>query len=416
MSIVSFSHFPKVGGRDGLGRYYTQTDVGRLLIDEMVGIAPKRLLDLGAGGGSLSSAAARRWLNLEVLTVDIDKSSSKRITKLFSDNGFRHKHIHADALSRSLPSLILAEFGKADAAVCNPPFTLPRWRKGYVEILEEVGFTECIPALRDVDAALLFLAQNIRLLSARATLGIILPDSLISASKYRAFRNHLLQRYSVHKVIRLPRNSFRGTDALAHILVLSNEESNSSSVRLQQLLPNRKLGQTLHISRDDAAERLDFAYHAQRQAVAKRNSCDIPLGSLATAVKRGTLTSAQARAFGGPVFHTSDMRLADRGAWCDLRLFGRAMHAAEFPTRASKGDILLARVGRNLEYKVIGVAEGEPVITDCVYKVAVPAEYRRSVLQQLSSSRGADWLASCAYGVGAKQLAKIDLMQFPLQL
>ena len=81
---------------------------------------------------------------------------------------------------------------------------------------------------------------------------------------------------------------------------------------------------------------------------------------------------------------------------------------------AEPGDILLARVGRNLEYKIIGVAEGYPVLTDCIYRIRVQEEHKKHVLQQLSSVEGKAWLSSRCYGVSAKQLSKADLLTFPI--
>jgi type I restriction enzyme M protein len=104
------------------------------------------------------------------------------------------------------------------------------------------------------------------------------------------------------------------------------------------------------------------------------------------------------------------------GKWCDLSQFSRKRSEADLPVRAGRGDILVARVGRNLEQKVIGVYGGFPLLTDCVYRIKVPKSYRRRVLDQLSSSSGKAWLDSRAYGVGAKQLTKTDLLEFPLFL
>jgi type I restriction enzyme M protein len=412
-----FDGFGSHGRSDMLGRYYTRTDIGYLLIDQMTGFTPSRLLDLGAGGGSLSSAAVTRWLNIEILTVDIDRRSSTYLSKLFDGScGIRHNHIRADALSHRLPELLFSKFGQIDAGVCNPPFIIPKWRKKFAQILEDAGFSSCMPVLSDVDAALLFLAQNLRLLSEKATLGIILPDSLISSTKYRQFRKELLQRYTVRKAIRLPRYSFSGTDALAYIVVISKSGPTTKAIPLQKLTNENSLGSQLHVEVTEAVDRLDFDYHSQRLLFSETHSVHVSLGSIAEEVKRGSLSSAEARVFRESVFHTCDMTPSRIGKWCDLSQFSRKRSEADLPVRAGRGDILVARVGRNLEQKVIGVYGGFPLLTDCVYRIKVPKSYRRRVLDQLSSSSGKAWLDSRAYGVGAKQLTKTDLLEFPLFL
>jgi type I restriction enzyme M protein len=404
-------------GPDRLGRYYTKADIGHLLIDQMANHTPSRLLDLGAGGGSLSSAAINRWSGIEVLTVDIDRAVSARLIKCFGGEGsFKHRHIQADALSDRLPDLIFAKVDQIDTAVCNPPFIVPKWRKGFAQILEETGFSGCIPVVGDVDAALLFLAQNLRLLSNQATLGIILPDSLISATRYRRFRKELLQRYKVHKAIRLPRGSFSGTDALASIVIISKGSSTETTIKLSKLRDGRELEPELLVDIDEAVTRLDFDYHAQRLKGSRLGREPAVLGSIVSELKRGSVSSSEARAGDVPIFHTSDMSLSLSGEWCDLGRFSQVSGELDGVIRAQPGDILVARVGRNLERKVLGVLKGSPFLTDCVYRIQVPEHYRDRVLAQLSCADGQAWLASRAYGVGAKQLTKADLLTFPLCL
>ena len=180
---------------------------------------PERLLDLGVGGGSLTLAAARQWSNLDLLTIDVDVTSNRRVTELLATEEIRrHRHLRTDALEPGLAALVRDEFGTFDAAVCNPPFTTPVWRRGFDQILEESGFSGCMPVLADSDSALLFLSQALRLLGQQSTLGIILPDSLVSGVKYRKFRQELLQRYRVDAVVRLPNKSFAVGSANAGIV------------------------------------------------------------------------------------------------------------------------------------------------------------------------------------------------------
>ena len=196
--------------RSEFGRYYTKPAIGQALVKLMRLRQPEGLIDLGVGGGSLTLAAARRWSNLDLLTIDVDVTSDRRLTKLLATEEVRrHRHLRTDALEPSLAALVRDEFGRFDAAVCNPPFTTPIWRKGFDEILEESGFSGCMPVLADSDSALLFLSQALRLLGEESTLGIILPDSLVSGAKYRKFRHELLHRYRIDAVVRLPNSSFK---------------------------------------------------------------------------------------------------------------------------------------------------------------------------------------------------------------
>jgi type I restriction enzyme M protein len=400
---------------DRLGRYYTSAGIGRLLVDQMSEIQPNRVLDLGAGSGSLSRAALERWGEIELLTVDIDTRVRTHIQNAFSEARHRHEHIQADALSHNLSARYADKFRSIDAAVCNPPFISPKWRRGFAEIIEAAGFSGSLPVISNVDAALLFLCQNLRLLSAGATLGIILPDTLISSVRYQQFRKILLQQNAVKRVIRLPRGSFQGTDALAHIVIVSKLDSDFTKIPLQSIDNSHRLTQELNIDVDQAIVRMDFEFHDQNQRLRDSGSAKATLGQLCADIKRGLLTSAQAKSAVHPVFHTTDMTQQNRGKWKNLTRFGLGGRKENGdPGRAQPGDILIGRVGRKVEEKIIGVASGYPVLTDCVYRVRVPKVIRSLVLRQLCSAEGKTWLASRMYGVSAQHLSKSDLMSFPI--
>jgi len=405
----------KAAGPDKLGRYYTQDRVGSFLVEQMTGPEPATVLDLGAGGGSLSLAAMRRWSEAELITVDVDAFSRTKLRERFRNAVVRHSHIRADALRIDLPRLVSSSIKSIDAAVCNPPFIIPRWRTEFSHIIEEAGFSSAISALPDVDAALLFLAQNIRLMIKGGALGIILPDSLVSSVKYRAFRRDLLTRFHVEKAVRLPRNSFAGTDAQAHILVIRKDARSTNTVALQEINENFE-ARELVVGVEQAEDRLDFSYHVQR--VAFSSTCHArtrKLSDVTQVLSRGHFTSAEVKRSSYPVLHTTDIPEDLCGCWCDLSSFGKARPVSGIRSViAEPGDILVARVGRNLERKVIGVAKGFARLSDCVYKIRVAEEYRELLLKRLGSEIGRAWLASQAYGVSAKQLTKSSLLAFPL--
>lgn len=393
-----------------LGRFYTRDHIGTLLIAQLDHRAPSRIVDLGAGEGSLARAARHRWASAEIFTVDVDNSASKRLTSYFAKvSPAAHKHLCADALRRDLPDLLRSQGGPIDVAICNPPFVTPEWRRGFGEILEEAGFSACLPVLHEADAALLFLAQNLRVLEHGGTIGIVLPDSLISAKRYRPFRETLLSKYSLLKTVRLPRRSFLRTDALAFIAVLGKRGPTVGQVQVQSFDVVSGLSFSRNISIDQAIDRLDFVYHDQQPIT---EGSVVPLGSICTRVARGSLTTTQRLESKHPVTHLTDLGLHAGGT----RIALPYVAAASNLICATGGDILLARVGRNLEEKVYLVSAGSCPITDCIYAITVQKKYRSTAFAQLRSERGRKWLASRAYGVSAKQLTKADLLSFPIQL
>jgi len=401
-------------GTDYLGRYYTRDYISSVLVGLVENEMPGNVLDLGSGDGALSTAALARWDESKVFSVDIDCSliSKSRHLKLLSLEG-RYKHIIADALSHDLPSFIDPSISKLDIAVCNPPFIIPEWKKEFGEILEDAGFSGCLPVISNIDAAFIFLAQNLRLLSENGSLSIILPDSLISSHKYKGFRKELLDQYRVRKVVKLPRGSFQRTEALASIVVIEKARPFDIFIPITKISNGKEILNSVQVPLDRAVDRLDYDFHVfEKIRIENHSKNSISLGDSGAEIKRGILSSKQAKLSSFPVLHTTDL-LADKyGKWCDL-----SSYTSSEPVnllKAHPGDILIGRVGRNLEMKVIGVEKGNPIITDCLYILRVSEKLRRKALVSLTSDYGKKWLASRAYGVAARHLSKKDLMEFTL--
>ena len=400
---------------DSLGRYYTNAIVSQALVADLPSNNPSTVLDLGCGPGSLSLAASRRWVKTNIVTVDLDRTIAKVLPEKLRESGFAggHYHMMFDALSPELATSLRRDQAQPDIAVCNPPFLVPKWKKGYSAILEDVGLSSCLPAIATTDAALVFLAQNLRLLQPRGTLGIIVPDSIVSADKYKKFRTELLNRYRIRNAIRLSRGSFVGTDALAHILVIENSAPNGTPIALSSLDESGAKASGMVVEHSQAAHRLDYQYHFAEATARQQGS---RLGDIAVDLRRGSLNSAEAKDTCHFVLHTTDLDSDNRGQWLDFsgRRFRFPVAKSGLVTRAEAGDIIIARVGRTAHDKVIGIGAGSVVLTDCLYRLRVAPSKQEAVLRALSSPQGRAWLELHAYGVAARQLTKSDLLNLPL--
>ena len=400
---------------DHLGRYYTADDISQLLIGLLPTHSPRVLLDLGAGEGALSVAASSKWTNIELVTVDVDRDASHVLSKRLKDGGFRGKHHYLphDALCCDLHSRLSDRaIGPISLAVCNPPFLVPRWRKEYGHILEDAGFSGSLPAITSTDAAALFLAQNLRFLTSGGTLGIIVPDSLACAEKYLGFRASLLQNYDVVHAIRLPRGSFLGTDALAHIFVISKRQPSCPSIRLSCLASVEGPLRTIHVERDLAVRRLDYSFHAAEVTTA---AAGLRLKDVAINMQRGSFNSAEVRTSSSFVLHTTDIGADMRGNWLnfDKRAFKPSALAGNVLI-AEPGDLVIGRVGRNAAEKIIGIAKGRIALSDCLFRLRVQHEHREQVLRLIASEHGKRWMEMHAYGVAASHITKNDLLNLPL--
>lgn len=401
---MQIARIPKTS--DPLGRYYTASAVGSLLVKAMGLTCPSTVLDLGAGDGALVGEAAKVWESTRFITVDIDANAGSAMLPRLNSWKFTH-HI-TDALDFALAERLGLRQGEADAALCNPPYLRPRWKKHFAEILEDAGLSHVLPRMSEVPADLLFIAQNLRLLRNEGRLGLILPDSIISGEKFTSFRKTLVMKHRIERVIELPRRIFRNTDAKAHILVVAKHGNASDQITIQRLEDNGFLSPQFILPADCAGKRLDYSYVAQ-----KRGCIDFEqrsIGSVTHCVLRGSLSSSCRTQAGFPVFHTTDFPVCEDSVPHAHMLSNEAENTAT-GIIAYQGDILVARVGRNLSQKVCMVRSGRVAISDCILLLKVVPEYREAVLSFLRSKNGKIALEAASHGVGAKFITKHSLLE-----
>lgn len=382
---------------DPLGRYYTNPVVGAALINAMGISYPDIVIDICAGDGALVKEAAKVWEKSDFITVDIEASSRNAL--LHSLNGRCVTHHIGDALDTELAERIGLRWGRADAAVCNPPFIRPKWKKQFLEILEDVGFSHVLPRMCEIPADLLFIAQNLRLLRHGGCLGLILPDGIIAGERFSTFRKTLLHKHRIECVIELPRRIFRNTDAKAHIVVISKHGNSTESIVIQRLEKNGKLTSKLNLPIIDAIKRLDYSFNIQSVT---STSCDQQkIGDVAIEVLRGSFSSTDRKHIDFPVFHTSDF-----STHCTFVNKKYVLSSEEekcvVGAVAAPGDILIARVGRNLNKKVCMVHLGNVAISDCILLLRVPLAYRKVIFSSLRSKAGRFALDGITHGVAAK--------------
>src|SRR5690606_34845123 len=120
-----------------------------------------------------------------------------------------------------------------------------------------------------------------------------------------------------------------------------------------------------------------------------------------------------------PVFHLSDFLPSYSGKQINLpsHLKLRKDHTKALPPFskiAKPGDILMARVGRNLEQKVFMLGSGSCVISDCIFALRIHESKRVRVFKFLCSERGKSVISSLARGVGANHISKSDILNLCL--
>lgn len=390
---------------DILGRYYTNSYVGSILVNSMGAIVPESVLDLGAGDGALTAAAAKKWRDATYYTVDIDKNAqSASLPELLGSSYIHHV---GDALSSVVEKELGLELGSADSAICNPPYIRPRWRKGFANILEDARLSHVLPKLKDMPAEILFIAQNLRFLKNHGRLGLIVPDGIIAGERFAGLRNALATEHCIERVIELPRRIFRKTEAKAHILVMSKSSEGPDEIHVQRLDESGVLSPELQIKREQAAGRLDYSFLAGK--LGKDGSMKSRIGDVTISLSRGSFSSSQRAKCDFPVLHTTDLTSSTDYVSRKFSLNFKLVKQVSF-NLAKPGDILIGRVGRNFEEKVCLVKSGRIAVSDCIFILRVAPEHRDSVYLYLKSSLGRHALNCSSHGVGAKFLT-VDALQ-----
>jgi len=261
----------------------------------------------------------------------------------------------------------------------------------------------------DVTAEILFLAQNLCLLKDGGTVALIAPDGMLTGWRTALFRRSLLSKHRVDCVIQLPRHSFHDTEARCFVLFLRKKGGPTDCVKLLRYDTASGLSEPLFINSEKAEQRMDYDYHSEQSAHGEQV---LTLCQLGADIKRGSISTVEARNADFPIFHTIHYRMAEGGQLNLAPLLSR------LPKKrlviAEPGDILMARIDRNLHHKVAMVASGQAALTDCVYRVRLPAKVRDAAFKALSSSEGAAKLRAVSKGVRARLLGKADLLDLPL--
>lgn len=367
--------------------------------------APKTIVDLGSGGGALAAAALARWGSSKLVTVDVDATAADEVRlALASHGGAAHRHLVADLL-QSLAGTPAADLsGSVDLVVSNPPYRAARWTPALARILERVGFPAPSAVCGDVPADLVFVAQALDLVRPGGSLGLILPDSLISGMDMRPFRQALVEAHRVARVIQLPRRAFKGTDAQAFVVIMEHGGS-GPLVRLDRITANGSWLPPVEIEAAQAVSRMDYGHYAGLRSVGHPGL--VPLRDLGVEVRRGRLSSSALRTESRPTFHTTGFRAEPRAG---IMLPPSTGSEDESQIWALEGDVLLARVDRCLERKVALVLQGAALLSDCVLRVRCPPEQRERILTGLTSSDGRAQLAARARGTGPRNISVASLL------
>lgn len=377
-----------------LCRFYSPEWLSELLVDALSGLSPSTIVDLGSGPGSLSDVAAARWPAASVTTVDVDPAVARARRKTHPN----HRHVRRNVLANGLARAVGVEPGTVDLVISNPPYTRALRSRSIDRVLAHASLHEPVAGWSMVPVDLVFLAQALLLARPGGVVAFVVPDTLISSEVLEAVRQIIVTQHHIEAVVQLPRRTFGKTDALAFILVI-RKEGRGKTIKLSAVDDGGLVETELEVEAKEGIRRLDCLFHAASMPTANHKS----LADLGVVVTRGRSNSRHAASANGTIFHTSDFPKQP----------GETVSLSGAPPRfelsdgiiAEPGDILLARVDRRLEQKVVLVGEGAAEISDCVIRLRVPEGSRERVLAGLISEGGRRQIIATSRGTGARHIS-----------
>ena len=388
-----------------LAQHYTPNPYASLLVQEMYPFtgSDKDIngVDLGAGRGALLHSAIQTWKEARFFGVDVSPSLLETIRQHFPSVQFSC----LDLLSKmSLKSKILTDLSESrDIAVCNPPFLNYHKDELFRDLCRTVNLKDCYK-MPVVTSDVIFLLHNLRLLKKGGTLGIILPDGLITGKNFRVLRQSLLSNHQIEAVIQLPDNSFPGIEVRTHILILRKDMTPAANVRVMQAGAGIINGE-LEVEVSALEQRMDFSYwHWKLTAT---NVKTLTLAEIGADIHRGTRPRTFFENSGIDYVHTTGLPTAAK------RINLRRSKYLGF-RMAETQDILTARVGKRCIGRVMLVNKGNLPITDCIYRIRVPKRWVNEVWRSLISDKARDWFSAHSHGVCAQVISKSDLLNFPI--
>lgn len=386
---------------DVLGRYYTTDVISNLLINNLETKKPKRILDLGIGDASLTIAAYARWAKAKYFATEIEVCKTSQIEKNLSFI----KVVNCDTLHPNFSTKLKIKFGAIDIAICNPPYVKVENKEKYYRLFRAVGCNNFCNLLR-ITSEIVFFAHNLKLLKDDGELGIIVSDSLITGKEFKIFRETILTKFNVRRIIQLPDKVFNKTEARTHIIFISKSKSSSTTCELLMSCNEGKLSPRILIAKNKLIERMDFQFYT---AIANIEKGFKTLKEIGVIIKRGKFSSKELRESKLSFFHSTHFKENN------IKIsFKNLVTSNQDINIANEGDILMCRVGKRSVGKVAIVKSGSIVISDCIYRITVPKKYQNYVLKSFLSAQGKLWIDAYAHGVCSLIISKSDLENFPV--
>jgi len=379
-------------------QFFTPQKYSQVMINALEIQPPKRIIDLAMGEGSLLLEAMRRWENSSYYGNDIDPDCCQPISKERSN---LHCY-HYDIFLNSSISTLVSDIGKVDLCIGNPPFHLISQDANIRKILKEFKLDKTYKS-NFIPSEVPFILQNFKILKEDGTLALILPDGFFTNEYLKNFRQFLIKNYHIDKVIELPKNIFKKTQAKTHIFILKNTKPSQSTILLSQVD-----GDTIRISFSDAIKRMDYSHYKYQQYLENTKN----LHTLDVTFLRGKSKYLINNIDEKHILHTTSFKKNNifKNNLKTINKLKKYQNKIAIP-----GDIIISRVGSNCIGRIGLVQKGYFVATDCIFIIRTKDLKLRAVIYNaLTSNEGQEWIQSHAKGVAARHITLEEIKLFPI--
>lgn len=391
---MNFSAIATKKQREEHEQFYTSRELGELLLSRL----PEKtwlknelsVLDLCMGQGALLECVSEIAPQALLFGTDIDQYN---IDTVNLNSQLNIETCCIDATTPELKNLYSTR--KFDVIVGNPPFKLIH-NNGHIKSeLESIGYYS---STTYIEAEVYFLLYGLKLLKHDGYLAYILPDGVLTKVSLKALRKFIASNFCIQSIMEIEPRSFDGTEARTHLLVIKKSNPIKSAISLMKTNYPIQV-----ISTFEFENRGDYSFYRKACALKMKTLAD-----LGAKVFRGRNTKKSLLKMGiSNYIHTSN--ISHLGSNLKTTL------CAKDKLIATKGDIVVARVGTRCLGKFGLVESGEFYISDCIFIVRSENPcHQKMILDTLSSPFGKNWIELVSKGVGARHITTTDLYKLPI--
>lgn len=386
---------------DELGQIFTPDPIAKLLVSELPKTC-RNLLDLGAGKGALSRAAAARLDLSRLVLIERDHCYANWLTKNFKKTA---NIVHSNALDGEWEQL-WKEANKNIGVVSNPPYGMLALNEAQ---LVKLASSKLSPPAHGNwvrgDAA--FLARAWELTSTGASFAFIVTAPIVAGHEYRQLRQVLVKELQNLTITQLDERTFPGAEVRAFLVNGTRGHNRRRNVLIRKADISGKIIDELTINHQAALIRLDIEFYRACERLGLTHKPTVnTLADVGTHIVRGSLSRIEFEKQGVGAFHTTDF--ARKGEQIELS------EAADNFRCATKGDILIPRVGSRCLTRHAMVVQGEGPYTDCVFRLRSSKNVQERIWKTISSNFGCEWREAHASGNCARHLTQTTLLSMPL--